>query len=181
MQAETTNTMVALSAGGVVFALMLFELSLSRRHERALRARGAVEPQDDPYALMAWAYPAAFAAMVAEGAWRAPDAGAAAAAGLAIFVAAKALKYWAIATLGPLWSFRVLVVGDAPLVSHGPYAWMRHPNYVGIMGELAGVALLAGAAVTGVLAIVGFALLLRRRIAVEEAALKRQSFTRSTR
>ena len=173
--------MVALGAGAIAFALMLFELWLSRRHERALRARGAVEPQDDPYVLMAWAYPAAFAAMVAEGAWRAPDPGAAAAAGLAIFVAAKTLKYWAVATLGPLWSFRVLVVDGAPLVSHGPYAWMRHPNYLGVMGELAGFALLAGAALAGVLSIVVFALLLRRRIAVEEAALKRQSFTRSTR
>ena len=96
-------------------------------------------------------------------------------------IGASVRKARAIASLGPRWTFRVLVVPGAPLVAHGPYAWMRHPNYVGVMGELAGLALLAGAPATGPLSIALFALLLRRRIAVEEAALKRQSFTRSDR
>jgi methyltransferase len=172
-----TNATAALGAGAVVFALMLGELWHSRRNERALRARGAVEPVDDVYAIMAWTYPAAFAAMIAEGAWLAQDPGAWRLAGLAIFAAGKALKYWAMASLGPLWSFRVLVLSGAPLVTRGPYAWMRHPNYLGIIGELAGTALFTGALVAGTLGTAAFALVLRRRIAVEEAALKRQPFT----
>jgi methyltransferase len=170
-----------IATAAVVFLLMLAELWLSRANERRLRAEGAVEPEGDVYRMMAWAYPVCFAAMAIEGVWRAPAAGAVTVAGLAVFLCAKLLKYWAIASLGPRWSFRVLVLAGAPLVTHGPYAWMRHPNYVGVMGELAGMALLVSAPVSGVCSIVLFAVLLRRRIAVEEGALKRQSFTRSRR
>jgi isoprenylcysteine carboxyl methyltransferase (ICMT) family protein YpbQ len=48
---------------------------------------------------------------------------------------------------------------------------MRHPNYVGVMGEIAGVAIALSAIVTGTLALVIFAGILVRRIKVEERAL----------
>lgn len=154
-----------------VFLLMLAESRLSNSNERALRAFGAVEPRDDVYTTMAWAYPASFLAMGLEGAMLGPPSTWAIVTGLLVFAAGKAIKYWAIASLGPRWTFRVLVLPGAPLVRRGPYAWLRHPNYVGVMGELLGVALLLGALVTGTLAIVGFAVILRRRIRIEERAL----------
>lgn len=155
----------------VVFVLMLAESRLSRANERALRALGASEPPDDVYPVMAWAYPVCFLAMGIEGALSGPAPGLTTALGAAVFGAGKAIKYWAIASLGRRWTFRVLVIPGAPLVTRGPYAWMRHPNYVGVMGEVLGVALLVGAPVTGGLATIGFGVLLRRRIAVEERAL----------
>ena len=48
---------------------------------------------------------------------------------------------------------------------------LRHPNYVGVVGELVGVAVAAGAAVFGVAAMTGFGLLLVKRIRVEERML----------
>ena len=93
--------------------------------------------------------------------------------GAVVFVLAKALKWWAIATLGPAWTFRVVVVPGDPLVARGPYRLMRHPNYVAVVGELAGAAFMAGAPGAGVVATAGFAVLLRRRIAVEERMLRR--------
>ena len=84
---------------------------------------------------------------------------------------AKALKFWAIATLGPRWSYRVLVLPGAPLVTSGPYRLMRHPNYVGVMGELVAMALMTHARVTGAVGIVLFGWLLVRRIAAEERAM----------
>jgi isoprenylcysteine carboxyl methyltransferase (ICMT) family protein YpbQ len=49
---------------------------------------------------------------------------------------------------------------------------MRHPNYVAVVGEFVGMAVLLGAPVAGALAVIGFGALLRRRIAVEERALR---------
>jgi methyltransferase len=92
-------------------------------------------------------------------------------AGLVVFLAAKALKTWAIASLGHRWTYRVLVLPDAPLVTRGPYAFIRHPNYVGVIGELVGFAMLTGALVSGPLATIVFAELVRRRIVAEEKAL----------
>ena len=155
----------------VALLIMLGESLVSRANERRLRAMGAGEPPGDVYSLMAWTYPLAFVAMGVEGAIWGPDPGPITLAGCAIFLAAKALKFWAIASLGTRWTFRVLVLPDAPLITRGPYAWVRHPNYVGVIGEFAGFALLVGAPVAGMLAAAGFGVLLWRRIAVEERAL----------
>ena len=85
---------------------------------------------------------------------------------------AKILKWWAILSLGPFWTFRVIVVPGVPLIVKGPYRWLRHPNYVAVMGELAGIAVAAGAPVSGFVAVVVFGALLIKRIAVEERALR---------
>ena len=154
------------------FVPMLFEAGRSRRHEAILRARGAVEPAGDVYSWMQIAYPACFVAIVAESAFRQEPAGAAAAAGAVVFLFAKALKYWAIATLGQRWTFRVLVLPGEPLVTAGPYRWVRHPNYAGVAGELIGAALMAGSPVTGVIAFVAFGGMMLARIRVEERALE---------
>jgi methyltransferase len=154
----------------LVYAPMIAEARRSRRHERALRAAQAIEPPGDVYRAMQVAYPAAFLAMVAEG-WRHAPPLSAAAAGLLVFVSGKTLKYWAIRALGSRWTFRVLVPRDAVRVTAGPYRWLRHPNYVGVVGELAGVALMTGAWRSGLGALLVFGGLLLRRIAVEERAL----------
>jgi methyltransferase len=66
----------------------------------------------------------------------------------------------------------VLVVPGTSLVVHGPYAVVRHPNYIAVIGELVSMALLVGARVTGPVAVVLFSLVLRRRIRVENEALR---------
>lgn len=165
---------VALITLTAVLFLMLIEARLSSLNERTLRARGAVEPSGDVYQTMQWAYPACFVAMAVEGASFGATAGARTVAGAALFVAAKALKFWAIASLGTRWTFRVLVLPGVPLVTRGPYGWLRHPNYVAVVGELLSVAVVVGAPVTGVLSVLGFGALIRRRIRVEEQALRRR-------
>src|SRR5688572_28050718 len=113
--------LVALVSLLAVLLTMLGELQISRRNEQQLRQRGAIEPPDDVYSTMTWAYPAAFVAMAAEGAWFGPPAGPITLAGALLLLAAKALKWWAMASLGTRWTFRVLIVADAPLVKSGPY------------------------------------------------------------
>lgn len=157
-----------------VLLIMAGEAVLSAHNERVLRARGAIEPEDDVYGVMRWAYPGSFVAMALEGAIAGPWSPNVLAVGLAVFGLSKALKIWAITTLGVRWAFRVLVLPGEPLVTHGPYALLRHPNYVAVLGELAGMALIVGAPITGVIALVGFGALVRRRIAIEDRALGRQ-------
>ena len=154
-----------------VFLPMAAEAVVSARHDRALRARGAVEPPGDVYRAMQLAYPAAFLAMIAEGAWRAAGADTLAAAGAAVFLAAKALKYWAIASLGTRWTFRVLVPPGSARITRGPYRWIAHPNYIAVALELTAVALAMHARASGPVAVVLFSLLMFKRVRVEEKAL----------
>ena len=164
--------MVFLFLLAVAYVPMLVEARRAAGNERAQLARGGVEAASDVYGVMRIAYPAAFLAMIVEAAMRwlpAPTM----ALGVVLFTAAKALKWWAILTLGRSWTFRVITVAGAPLVTGGPYRFVRHPNYIAVAGELAGFALLAGALLTGPALTLGFGLLMLKRIAVEERALGR--------
>jgi methyltransferase len=155
----------------VAFVPMIAEARRSRRHERILRALGAIEPSDDVYRVMQVAYPACFVAIAGEALVRDVPLGRSFAAGAVVFAAAKALKYWAIATLGNRWTFRVLVPPGQPLVSAGPYRLVRHPNYLGVAGELVGAALMAHAPIAGAASFLVFGTLMLARIRVEERAL----------
>lgn len=156
----------------VVVPWLLLETWRSRRQERALRAAGAVEPAHDVYGWMRIVYPGMFLAMTAEGVQAPPAGPALVAIGMAVFLAGKLLKWWAILALGRLWTFHVLVLPGAPLVTSGPYRLMRHPNYVGLMGEIAGVALMMRAPFTGIASAIVFGALLAARIRVEERLLR---------
>ena len=165
---------VAAWAGLAVFAPMIAEALVAARHDRALRALGAIEPPGDVYRAMQAAYPGAFLALLAEGLWRGAGPDALALAGAGIFAAAKALKYWAIASLGSRWTFRVLVPPGSRRLGGGPYRWIAHPNYVAVALELTGVAVAMHAAFTGPIAVAGFGYLMVRRVRVEEKALTGQ-------
>jgi methyltransferase len=155
----------------IVFVPMLFEAAWSRRNERQLRAMGAAEPHDDVYWIMQVAYPGAFLGMLIEGWMGGPRVDAVVAAGFALFVGSKLLKYWAIVSLGVRWTFRVLVPPGSTRTLAGPYRLLRHPNYMALIGELAGAALIARAPVAGAIAVLGFGALIVVRIRVEERAL----------
>lgn len=166
MDGVSLAVVVALLA---VFIPMVAEALRSSANERVLRAAGAVEPAGDVYALMQWSYPGAFLVMavvaVRAGVTHLDTLG------VAIFVLAKALKYWAISTLGTRWSFRVLVPPQSARVTTGPYRWIPHPNYVAVAGELIGFMTMLHAGGVGALAVLWFILLMRLRVRVEERAL----------
>ena len=67
---------------------------------------------------------------------------------LAVVVAANALRWWCIATLGPRWTARVIVLPGVPLVATGPYRWFAHPNYVAVVVEGAALPLAGSAWIT---------------------------------
>jgi methyltransferase len=155
----------------IVFVPMAVEAVHAGRNERGQRARGGVEPAGDVYPVMRVVYPAAFVAMILEGLIRGGAPAGIAAIGVDLFVAAKAMKWWAIAALGRAWTFRVIVVPGDRLVRSGPYRYLRHPNYVAVAGELAAAALMTGAAIAGPIATASFVWLMTKRIAIEERAL----------
>jgi methyltransferase len=144
---------------------------VAARHDRALRALGAVEPAGDVYRAMQVVYPGVFLAMLAEAAWRGAGPDMLWTVGAGVFAAAKALKYWAIASLGSRWTFRVLVPPGSQRIVRGPYRWISHPNYVAVALELVGAALAMHARVSGPIGVAGFLYLMWRRVRIEEKAL----------
>jgi len=158
--------LAAVGAGRVL------EMRLSRRHQRALAARGARrEPEPGFVAMVALHTGVLVASAVEVVALHRPFSLALGVPALVAFALANALRWWVIATLGPHWN--VQVVGSLALgvVTTGPYRLVRHPNYVAVFVELLALPLVHGAWIT---ALAGAALhvpVLRRRLAVEEAVL----------
>ena len=90
---------------------------------------------------------------------------------LALVVAANALRWWCIATLGPRWTARVIVIPGLPLVNAGPYRWFRHPNYVAVIVEGAALPLVGSAWITACTFTIANAALLTVRVRCETRAL----------
>jgi methyltransferase len=90
---------------------------------------------------------------------------------IALVVAANALRWWCIATLGPSWSARVIVIPGTPLVRSGPYRWFAHPNYVAVVIEGAALPLAGSAWITACTFTVLNAVLLTVRLRCETRAL----------
>jgi len=91
---------------------------------------------------------------------------------LVLVLASQGLRWWCIATLGPRWNTRVIVVPGLPLVDRGPYRWLRHPNYVAVVVEGIALPLVHTAWVTALaFTVLNAVLLLGFRIPAEERAL----------
>jgi methyltransferase len=86
-----------------------------------------------------------------------------------LLAAATALRVWTLRTLGRSWNVRV-VVPDR-VVTDGPYAFIRHPNYLVVVIELIALPLFHTAWMSAVALGLWNGLVLMRRIATEERAL----------
>lgn len=92
---------------------------------------------------------------------------------LAVFVLAQALRYWAIASLGRYWNTRLIVVPDRAPIKRGPYRYYRHPNYAAIIIELLAAPLMFHAYTTAGGVSLLNAVVLSKRIKMEEEAVYR--------
>ncbi|MDQ3924512.1 MAG: hypothetical protein M3309_11440 [Actinomycetota bacterium] len=149
----------------------LLELVLSRRNERRVRARGAVERGRGHYPLMVALHALWIASTLVEGILRGPEVPALWPVPLALFLLAQALRYWAVFSLGESWNTRILVVPNAKLVRRGPYKYLDHPNYVVVVMEILAFPLIFGAWVTALVFTGLNAALLYVRIREENRAL----------
>lgn len=155
-----------------VALVRLFELGVARRHTLWARAAGGVEHGRAHYPFMVALHVGLLVGAAVEPiVLSRPFAPGRFATGVAFLVAAGALRLWTIATLGRRWTTRVIVLPGAPLVEDGPFRYLRHPNYLAVVIEVAALPFAVGAYGTAVIAGLLNLLLLAVRIRVEESAL----------
>ena len=92
---------------------------------------------------------------------------------LAMFALLLIARFWVIATLGPRWTTRIIVLPDVSLVRKGPYRFLNHPNYWVVMGEIAVLPLVFGLVYVALVFTILNAIVLWVRIRAENAALER--------
>ena len=145
----------------------LVELMVARINTRNLRAAGGIEHGAGHYPLMVSLH----AAWLASLAVFVPADAALDPLLFVVFLFLHAARIWVIASLGRYWTTRVITVPGAPLVTRGPYRWLRHPNYLVVVAEIAVVPLIAGAWQIAVAFSIANAGVLWLRLRVEKAAL----------
>ncbi|MFP4150337.1 MAG: isoprenylcysteine carboxyl methyltransferase family protein [Nitriliruptoraceae bacterium] len=91
---------------------------------------------------------------------------------LALVLAAQALRWWCITTLGTHWSTRVIVTPGSKRVTSGPYRYLAHPNYLAVVVEGFALPLVRSAWITALVFTLCNAALLTVRIGVENRALE---------
>ena len=115
------------------------ELWLSNRNTRRLLADGAREYSPGHYPLIVAVHAGWLAALW----WLAPGRPVEV-VWLALYIVLQAARVWVLATLGPRWTTRIIVLPDAPLVKAGPYRFVSHPNYVVVALEIVVLPLVFG-------------------------------------
>jgi methyltransferase len=159
---------------GLVTVERLGELRWSRAHLSRAASRGGRAVREPWFAVMAVLHGAVLVGAPLE-AWlrRASPPRAGTGIALATLAAATALRIWTLGALGDAWSVRVtrFPAGARRVVTTGPYRYIRHPNYVAVILELAALPLAGGAIVTAIVATLANALVLARRIPLEEREL----------
>ena len=150
----------------------LFELLISRRNARRALARGGFEVGRSHYRIMVMMHTLFLASCAAESIFVthliSPIVSMVAILGV---ILAQVLRYAAVMTLGERWNTRIIVMPGAVPVTRGLYRWIRHPNYVAVVIEIAALPMIRGGWITAVVFTLANALMLAVRIPTEERAL----------
>lgn len=151
----------------LVTAERLAELWLAHRNTAALLAKGAVEVAAGHYPLIVALHAVWLGALWVLGAGAVVQPG-----WLALFLLLQAARVWVLATLGPRWTTRIIILPGAPLITTGPYRWLSHPNYAVVVAEIAVLPLCLGLPAVAVIFSLANAAVLTLRITAENAALR---------
>src|SRR5207237_520484 len=90
---------------------------------------------------------------------------------IGVFALLQLGRIWVIASLGRYWTTRIINLPDAPLVRTGPFRYLRHPNYLLVVAEIAVLPLAFGAIAIAVIFSTLNLLLIARRIRIEGRVL----------
>ncbi len=151
---------------GLVTAQRLAELVIARRNTAALMAAGGREVGAAHYPIIvlfhaAWLFGLWIFARGQDVNWIL----------IGVFVVLQALRVWVLATLGPRWTTRIILMPEKPLVVGGPFKFMRHPNYAVVAAEIFVLPLAFGLVTFALIGGVTNLGLLAYRIGIESAAL----------
>lgn len=156
----------------VVAVLVLIQRGVeelySARNTRALVAAGAKEAGRSFYPVVATTHLAWIASLF----FLIPATATASYFLAAIYIVLQVLRYWVIGTLGPYWTHRILTLDAAPVTRHGPYKYIRHPNYAVTIAETFLLPMVFGAVALGLIMGSIWSAVLAYKIELEDRALE---------
>lgn len=156
----------------VVILQRLIELNIASRNTKWIKEKGGYEVGEKHYKYIVFLHTAFFLSLFVEILyfektmavwWWFP---------FLLFILAQAGRIWSLATLGPFWNTRIMILPGAKVVSKGPYRFFRHPNYMIVTTEILVLPIMFQAYLTAIVFTFLNIIILSVRITQEENALK---------
>ena len=155
-----------------VAVLRIVELQISRRHQREMIARGAAKVDEPRFRWMVVLHTAVLLGSGLEVVFlRRPFIPILAACMFLIFLAANAVRWWVIRTMGKHWNVQVMDSARLGVVTSGPFRYVRHPNYAAVFAEMLALPLIHTAWISAVAGSLAHVAVLSQRLSTEERVL----------
>ena len=152
--------------------LRLVELRISRRHQERMLAHGAVKVPEPHFKWIVAVHTGVLVGAALEVALlHRPFFPLLGATMFALFLASNLMRLWVVRALGDLWSVQVMDSTRIGVVTTGPFRFVRHPNYTGVILEMISLPLIHTAWITALATCAGYSLALSTRIRAEETVL----------
>jgi protein-S-isoprenylcysteine O-methyltransferase Ste14 len=94
-------------------------------------------------------------------------------AGIALMAVGFAIRTWSVASLGRFFRLTVVIQDGHRVVNNGPYRYVRHPAYLGLIVIYVGLGLVASDWISLGIMVVAMTIALSVRISSEERVLVR--------
>jgi methyltransferase len=157
---------------GAVILQRLYELRISQNNAAYILSQGGREHGDNLLLLVKVLQISWWISMIAEVWWLdRPFIPVLAAISLLAVIAGQVLRYLSMKALEWRWTLPIMTVPGMPVVDTGIYRYLRHPNWLGVILEIAALPLIHGAFLTAIVFSLLNALLITQRIDREETAL----------
>jgi methyltransferase len=157
---------------GIVALLRLYELRISRRHQQEMIARGASKVNEPRFRWMVVLHTGVLIGAAAEVIFlKRPFIPLLAAVCFPLFLAANAVRWWVIRTLGEHWNVQVMNSTGLGVITSGPFRYVRHPNYAAVFTEMLVLPLIHTAWITAIVGSAAHILVLSQRLTTEEKVL----------
>lgn len=152
--------------------LRLVELRISRQHQERMLSQGAVRVPEPHFKWIVVVHSGVLLGAALEVVLlRRPFLPLLAATMFVLFLASNLMRFWVVRAMGNLWSVQVMDSTRIGVVTTGPFRFVRHPNYTGVILEMISLPLIHTAWITALATSVGYSIALFLRIRAEETVL----------
>ena len=153
-----------------VILLRIAEIFVARRNEKWMLQNGAVEYGKRHYPFIVALHSLFFVSLIVE--YSMQQTPSFSLAILLAYLLLIAFKVWVIASLGKFWNTKIFRIQNAPLITKGLYKYIKHPNYLIVVAEIALIPLIFHLYYTAVVFTLLNAIMLTVRIREENLALR---------
>ena len=153
-----------------VILLRIGELLLSKRNEKWLLQNGAVEYGKKHYPFIVALHTLFIISLIIE--YSTQHTASFSLFFIILYFLILVFKAWVILSLGKFWNTKIYHISNLPLVKKGPYKYLKHPNYMIVIAEIAVIPLIFNLYYTAITFSLLNAIMLFTRIKEENRTLQ---------